>query len=478
MRTVADRRQDVLQAQTKLDSVREKLPAANEAAQKSQDDLKGDYLDLRFARDRAQEKKLQPHSTLRAETVLKQPRHAVTVTKSDGTQKTVKAWEPALATAIGVMEHGAEGAGASLLPFAALPSVVDQAGPRWGIAGAGGALMSVPVLRSMLVNTNKMLEGWQQSALQAGASAAKGPASKKLVTDAVNDEQRSIETFAGAVINLGIASGLIQNGVVSGVGVALLALSLLSTKYAVFRTERAIKALGPGEANNDAELAARTYDLAALDQTLAEASEAKFRETMNKQKHWSALPNTFAVGAAVGTLVSAFFLFHKIAKAESSTDTTDTASAYQAGQVYPAAVNLLLMAKDLIEFTSLRMELVDKRAKMEAEMLHTERNDAQTDLSKAENDHQKFRELHIFNLATLKNITIEEEQAMNGVLHARLRLYQSRLFEAHLPPIEEVSDEDDHPLSPESQQRTERAQNIADLSRMPPFEDNEGPMLA
>jgi hypothetical protein len=258
-----------------------------------------------------------------------------------------------------IIAQGLEGFGGAMLAFAALKPNIDSDAARWAISVPAFVGLIVPAVCKVFpyLDPSKSSAGddvlkkldnyYPQVVVIPGAEllAPETMAPMLLVESLGQTLLDVVGCLVGVLWNMAAGNGLVQNGYVGliscVVASASIALSLLCGWQCFHRIDRKI-------------LSTEVVD----DENPLPRSEV--RKLIQKFQYLIAAPILLGIICALASVLGAAYTFGKSGDAESSNNRTSERNDYIVGQVFPAAVNFVFVARYLAELPHLLFRFGDQ----------------------------------------------------------------------------------------------------------------------
>jgi hypothetical protein len=220
------------------------------------------------------------------------------------------------------------------------------------------------------------------------------------------------ECFFGVLWNLAAGNGLVQNGYVGLISCATAGTSISLSAWCCFYS---------------------------FDKLNLENDRSQIEQKIRAYQYWIVAPILAGIICTLGSVLGAAYLFHKSGEAESHADRSTEKAEFIAGQLYPAAVNFILVARYLAQLayvmfllhkqeTLICVEVVTairKADQMKSSFMDFDDSDGQTPLSRAA---QKGDEAAVRKLLEQGRTQIPRMRMVGRRYRGRLRTGTKRLW--------------------------------------------------
>jgi len=249
--------------------------------------------------------------------------------------------------AVKVAERGLEGFGGGMLAFAALKPNIGGLAAQLGIGIPAFFGIVFPPLCTIFPWLEHKKESLTQAADRFVQSAELGDGVRYAVGRSLLEAngrvlalqtQTASETatdivgcLAGVLWNLAAGNGLVQNGFVGLISSATAGTSVFLSWCCCHYGSKRLDLIG--------------------------SSLEDIRAGVDRLQYWIAAPILVGLGCAIASVLGAAYLFHNSGGAESEVDRETEKDDFLVGQLYPAAVNFILLARYLAELAYLKFRL-------------------------------------------------------------------------------------------------------------------------
>ncbi|KAH7079068.1 hypothetical protein BKA63DRAFT_507670 [Paraphoma chrysanthemicola] len=258
-----------------------------------------------------------------------------------------------------IIAQGLEGFGGAMLAFAALKPNIDSESARWAISVPAFIGLVVPAVCKVFpyLDPSKLSAGddvlekldryYPQVVVIPGAqSLTPDIMAPTLLVESLGQTLLDVVgCLVGILWNLAAGNGLIQNGYVGliscVVASASIALSFLCGWQCFHKIDGQI--LLTGVVNDENPLLRR-----------------EVRKLVQRFQYFIAAPILLGIICALASVLDAAYTFGRIGDAESSNNRTSERNDYIVGQVFPAAVNFIFVARYLAELPHLLFRFGDQ----------------------------------------------------------------------------------------------------------------------
>jgi len=235
-----------------------------------------------------------------------------------------------------IFVSGAEGFGAGILPFAGLRSILIQKSMVWAFGAPAIVALALMLFRYSIPRLDVFSEEEEQTQTYASRVSLTFP---ELKVATFWTQIGGLQHICGVVMNLIVGNALVRNRCICGISCASAIVSLILSISIVVRAKKTV---------DDVINQKRRICLKDL------------QRTVRLHQMFLLIPTAIGILSSISSPLAGYYTFEDSDRAESSSDFTTRKNEFLATRLFPAIVNLFLVAKDLAQVGRIGLNWVEQ----------------------------------------------------------------------------------------------------------------------